>query len=58
MSITDHPKLPDKPGFGKYEYKTYDLVSTSPSKLKYSFGTGPRFSSVKPCQKNTYDLPT
>ena len=49
MSITDHPKFPDKPGFGKYELKTYDLVSTSPSKLKYSFGKAHRFSSVKPC---------
>lgn len=49
MSISEHPKLPDKPGYGKYQRTTYDLVSTSPAKLKYSFGKGPRFASVKPC---------
>lgn len=60
MSITDHPKLPNKPGHGKYEHVTYDLVSTSPSKLEYAFGnrTAQRFASVRPINKNTYDLPS
>ena len=56
MTTIEHPKEP----FSK-QIITYDLVSTSPAKLKYSFGgLNNRFAKIKKpiTQVVGYDLPT
>jgi hypothetical protein len=59
MTTEFHPKLPNKNNVA-YELTTYDSVSGSPSKLKFSFGLGNRFPSVKKTTNtiNAYDLPS
>ena len=53
MTSVGHPKLPSQRGRGSFDLTTFDNVSGSPSKLKYSFGKGTRFPSVN---RRTHDL--
>ena len=47
MTSINHPKLPSQRDRGSFDLTTYDQISGSPSKLKYSFGKQSRFPSVK-----------
>jgi hypothetical protein len=38
MTSINHPKMPSQRDVGSFDLMTYDNVSGSPSKLKYSFG--------------------
>jgi len=38
MTTIDHPKMPNQVGHGSFQLTTYDNMSSSPSKLKWSFG--------------------
>ena len=60
MSTVDHPKLPKHHTMGSIDLTTYDLVSTSPAKLKYSFGgKNNRFMKLHNgyIDKNCYNMP-
>jgi hypothetical protein len=53
MTSVGHPKFPSHRGRGSFDLTTFDNVSGSPSKLKYSFAKGTRFPSVN---RRTHDL--
>ena len=60
MTSIGHPKFPSQRGRGSFDLTTYDNVSGSPSKLKYSFGKESRFPSVsrRAHEQIGYTLPT
>ena len=68
MSTIEHPRFTQHSYGGNHQktlITTYDLVSTSPSKLKYSFGDSksirfPKFNSTKSKGHDQvgYTLPT
>ena len=60
MSTVDHPTMPMHKTMGSLGITAYDFVSTSPSKLKYSFGgKNNRFRKLHPGyhDKISYNMP-